>query len=72
YVFDTSGSMAREFPGASSKTEFAKEAVVTINNQVAAMNPDNRVGAVTFTTTGSYYYDNGYYRLNIVTPTVRE
>ncbi len=68
YIFDVSGSMAWSFPGASSKIEAAKDAVITVNNEIAAAGGDSRVGFVTFTTDGTYY--DGRYRLSIALDTI--
>lgn len=55
YIFDTSGSMSWDFPGEfPSKIAAAKDAVITVNNAIAAAGGDSRVGFVTFTTNGTY------------------
>jgi Flp pilus assembly pilin Flp len=69
YIFDVSGSMAWEFPGADSKLDAAKEAVIRVNNDIIAANNDTRVGFVTFTTTGDYFY-SGYWQLNVLLNTL--
>lgn len=57
YIFDVSGSMSYEFPGADSKIDAAKDAIITVNNEIAASGDNSRVGFVTFTTDGTYYDD---------------
>ncbi|MCP5100791.1 MAG: VWA domain-containing protein [Chloroflexi bacterium] len=69
YIFDVSGSMNGTFPGANNKIEAAKEAVTRVNNEIIAANNDSRVGSVTFTTTGSYTNNGGYWHLNILLDT---
>lgn len=60
YIFDVSGSMAWNFDGTTTKIEAAKDAVINLNNSIAADNENHRVGFVTFSTNG-YYLQNGFW-----------
>ena len=67
YVFDVSGSMAGGFPPSTTKIQAAKDAVITVNNEIAASGGNSRIGFVTFTTNG-YLYNP--YRLSIDLDTI--
>ncbi len=59
YIFDLSGSMAWDFDGTTTKIEAAKDAVINLNNAIAADNSNHRVGFTTFTAT-PWTYTTGW------------
>ena len=61
YIFDLSGSMGQDYAGSGTKLDASKNAVTSVNNDIAAQNNGSRVGLVTFTSTGWYTTTAGYF-----------
>ncbi len=61
YIFDLSGSMNQDYAGSGTKIAASKNAITSVNNDIAAQNNGSRVGFATFHTTTFYTSTAGYF-----------
>ena len=52
YILDLSGSMRGAYPGSGTKLEAAKSAILTLNDEIAALGTSSRAALVTFRAEG--------------------